>query len=353
MEKFPPGKISTEIMAQYEALKQTFAYFDANAQKIKDFMETVEKSNWIFIGCGSSYSLCIAGELVTLKHLKHPAFSIAAGDLLLNFPQYAELIKDSLIIAPSRSGETTEVNKAIELAKTTSRCKVASICTKENAPLSILSDIDLVMPWAFDDATCQTRTVTNLYAAILMLVAIAGEDQDLLDEIKEAIDIGDQFMDENAGVIMDFVEQNDWERVVVLADAELAGIAQEGMIAFMEISRVPANYFHILDVRHGPIIMIGKDTLIVMACSQHNEHLQVDLVANLKEAGATIACMSENGDNPWNADLHVTIPPYQKQCVRGIPFIFIIQMLAYRKALKRGVDPDAPPGLKPWITLNL
>jgi len=346
-------KIGNEIMGQYEALGQTYAYFEANAQKIKDFMETAEKSNWIFIGCGSSYSLCIAGELVTLKHLQHPAFSIAAGDLLLNYPQYADLIDNSLIIAPSRSGETSEVIKAVELAKTTSHCKVASICTKENATLSILSDIDLVMPWAFDESTCQTRTVTNLYTAILMLVAIAGDDQDLLDEIKQAIDLGNQYIDEYSNVLKEFVEQYEWERVIVLADAELAGIAQEGVIAFMEISRVPANYFHILDVRHGPIVMIDKDTLVVMACSQHNEQLQVDLISNLKEIGATIACMSEKADNPWNADLHVTIPPYQKQCVRGIPFIFIIQMLAYNKALKKGVDPDAPPGLKPWITLNV
>jgi glutamine---fructose-6-phosphate transaminase (isomerizing) len=346
-------KIGTEIMAQYEALRQTFAYFEANAQKIKDFMETVQKSNWIFIGCGSSLTICIAGELISLKHLKHPAFSIAAGDLLLNFPQYADVIKDSLIIAPSRSGETSEVIKAIELAKNTSRCKVASICTKENATLSILSDIDLVMPWAFDDATCQTRTVTNLYAAILLLVAIAGDDLELFEEIKQAIENGDQYMKDYTDVLKEFVEQNDWERAIVLADAEMAGIAQEGVIAFMEISRVPANYFHILDVRHGPIVMIDKDSLVIMACSQYNESIQVELVANLKQAGATIVCMSEKSDNPWNADLHVTIPSYQEQCVRGIPFIFIIQMLAYTKALKKGVDPDSPPGLKPWITLNI
>ena len=346
-------KIGKEILTQYDALKQTFAYFEANAQKIKDFMESVQKSNWIFIGCGSSFTICNAGELVSLKHLKHPSFSIAAGDLLLNFPQYADLIKGSLIIAPSRSGETSEVIKAIELAKNTSRCKVATICTKENTPLSILSDIDLVMPWAFDDATCQTRTVTNLYTAILLLIAISGDDQELLDEIKQSIDQGNQYMDENAGVLKEFAEQHDWERAVVLADAELAGIAQEGVIAFMEISRVPTNYFHILDVRHGPIVMIDKDSLVVMACSQYNETMQVDLVANLKQAGATIVCMSEKSDNPWNADLHVTIPSYQKQCVRGIPFIFIIQMLSYTNALKKGLDPDSPPGLKPWITLNI
>nr|MDO8108840.1 SIS domain-containing protein [Candidatus Sigynarchaeota archaeon] len=346
-------KIEGEMLGQYTALEKTYQYFMDNAARIKAFMKTAQDSSWIFIGCGSGYTLCVAGELATLKHLKRPAFAIPAGDLLLNFPLYADLIKNTLLIAPSRSGTTTEVIKAIELAKNTSKAKTLSICTKEKSTLSFISNMDLAIPWAFDEATCQTRTVTNLYTALLMLVGIAGDDHELIDEIKQAIDHGNDFIKYCYEPLQAFVAKNSWERVVVLADAELAGIAQEGMIAFMEISRVPANYFHILDVRHGPVVMVGKGTLVVMACSPYNEALQKDLIADLKQAGATIVCASEKRDNSWLADHHITIPAYKDQCVRGIPFIFIIQALAYAIALKKGIDPDSPPGLKPWITLNI
>ena len=51
------------------------------------------------------------------------------------------------------------------------------------------------------------------------------------------------------------VAQEEWESVVVLADSELDGIASEAAIAFVEIPQVHANYYHVLDVRHGPMVL--------------------------------------------------------------------------------------------------
>jgi glucosamine--fructose-6-phosphate aminotransferase (isomerizing) len=95
------------------------------------------------------------------------------------------------------------------------------------------------------------------------------------------------------------------------------------------------------------------DTLVIVACSPHNVAMQVDLVADLKRAGATIVAVSDQPEDVWNADLHVVIPPYKNMGVRGLPFIYVIQELAYATALKKNIDPDNPPGLKPWIQLKL
>jgi fructoselysine-6-P-deglycase FrlB-like protein len=125
------------------------------------------------------------------------------------------------------------------------------------------------------------------------------------------------------------------------------------MLAFIEIARVPANYFHVLDVRHGPVVLVDKETLVVMACSPHNVALQAELVAELKKAGATVVAVSDQPEDTWLADLHVAIPVYKNMCVRGIPLIYVIQELAYNAALKKNIDPDNPPGLKPVIQLKL
>ncbi len=350
MEEF---KIAKEITSQYDALEKTCRYITDNKEQIKAFFKAHQKASWTFIGCGSGYTLCLAGAAVTRVHAKKPAIAIAAGDLLLNFPEHAVAIKDSIFIIPSRSGSTSEVLKSVELARQVHNTMVVSICTRDNSPLSLIADLNLSLPWAFDEATCQTRTVTNLYAAMLMIAALVSDDQVLVDEIMQAIKAGNSFIDVYQQEISDFMATTSFSKVIVLADAELEGIAREGMLAFIEIARVPANYFHVLDVRHGPVTMLDPGTLVVMACSPHNLPLQADLVADLMAAGAKVVVVSDQPKHALKADFHVSIPDYKKMCVRGIPFIYVIQELAFRTALKKQIDPDNPPGLKPWIQLKM
>lgn len=347
-------KIADEIADQYNALEKTCRYVVDKAPEIKAFFKSHnQKAGWTFVGCGSGYTLCIAGAAVAKVHAKKHVNAIAAGDLLLNFPEHAEAIKDSILIVPSRSGSTSEVLKCIELARAAYNTLVVSICTKENATLPALADLSLILPWAFDEATCQTRTITNLYVAMMLVTAIVSEDEDLAGEITRAVTVGNAFINAYAKPIADFTLRTSFSRVLVLADAELEGIAREGMLAFIEIARVAANYFHVLDVRHGPVVLVDQETLVVMACSPHNVALQADLVADLRRAGAKVVTVSDQPEDTWHADLHVAIPVYKKMCVRGLPFIYVIQKIAYHAAIKKGIDPDNPPGLKPWIQLKL
>jgi fructoselysine-6-P-deglycase FrlB-like protein len=43
-----------------------------------------------------------------------PSNSFAAGDLMINFPHYRKIIRDTIIIAPSRSGSTSEVVMSVK-----------------------------------------------------------------------------------------------------------------------------------------------------------------------------------------------------------------------------------------------
>lgn len=67
--------------------------------------------------------------------------------------------------------------RAASLCREGFGCRVLSVCARENVPVEELADWSLNIPWAFDEAVCQTRTVSNLYAAALGLACIAGGDE--------------------------------------------------------------------------------------------------------------------------------------------------------------------------------
>lgn len=344
-------KTEKEIFSQYDALKMTYRCLMEKEEAIKELVKANNFKGLTYIGCGSSYSLCKSAEVSTKLRMGVQVNAIAAGDLLINFDQYRELIGNTILLAPSRSGSTSEVVLAVKLAREELGLKSISVCAKEQSELAGLADLSIELPWAFDDSVCQTRTVTNLYAANLMLIGIMEDDTALLEEIREAVNNGNAYMEKHMGMLKEISGAASWEKVVVLADAELEGIAEEGALAFNEICRLPSNYYHILDIRHGPMVLVNSKTLVLVACCPKGDSYQKDLVRDIKAKGALVVTVSSKDKEYWGSDYNASVPVYKNFGVTGIPFIFVPQALSYFKAMAGGVNPDEPQGLEPWIKL--
>jgi glucosamine--fructose-6-phosphate aminotransferase (isomerizing) len=280
-----------------------------------------------------------------------PANAFAAGDLLINFDMFKDVLKDTMIVSTSRSGSTSEAVKSIELAKNQLGIPCVSICASTKSDISKLADFNIELPWAFDESVCQTRCVTNLYLANLMMIAILSDDQCLLDEIKNAISSGPEFINKYKPLIKTIVNDNDWDKVVILADAELEGIAEEGALAFNEIAQLQSHYYHVLDVRHGPMVLADKKTLVIIVPSPSEQNYQMQLINDFKRKGSTTLVLSDRNENIWGSDYHVKLEAVSNFSVAGIPLIYIPQALSLYKALNIGINPDAPEGLSSWIQL--
>jgi len=344
-------KTEHEIMSQYQALTRTYEYFMSKMPEIEEFARNHKFNSMTFIGAGSGYCVCRSGETSAKVRLGIPANAIPAGDLMLNFPHYEKIIRDTLLVAPSRSGSTSEVINAVKRAKDEYGVSCISICAKEGSEISHLADLNLEIPWAFDESVCQTRTVTNFCAANLLLIGIFAKDSKLLDEIRECVEAGEDYINNYTETLREIGQDNKWEKVVVLADSELQGIASEGALAFKEIARIPSSSYHLLDVRHGPMVLIDDKTLVIMACSPFGYEYQKGLIADIKKKGAQVVTVGKQNAAELGSDVHITVSDYDNYGVMGIPFIFVPQALAYFKAVSEGINPDLPEGLDPWIKL--
>jgi fructoselysine-6-P-deglycase FrlB-like protein len=183
----------------------------------------------------------------------------------------------------------------------------------------------------------------------MMLISLISGDEKLLGSLQCAVNQGEEYMLGNRQALAEMA-RSDWSQVVVLADGEIAGIAEEGALAFTEISMLPSRFCHTLDVRHGPIVLVGGDTLVVMALPTGVGAHQVKLIGDLKARGAKVVVFSAHGEACAAADAHFTFPRLEPAAM-GIPFIYIPQALSLFKALANGINPDAPSGLDPWIKL--
>lgn len=342
-----------EINLQYVALKKTFEYMESRKEEIKKFYKKNENLSQNFVGCGSSYNLCQSGEFLVQNQLGKKSFSLTGGDILLNFDNYTKLFENSMTLIPTRSGSTSEILFAAEKIKQlNSELPIISIVCKENSKISKFSDLSLEIPWAFDESVCQTRSVTNLYTVILLLVAYFANDEKKIAQIKLAIENGEEHL-KSLKPYLEKVASKDWSNVIILADGEVQGLATEGALAFTEIARIPGAYYHFLDVRHGPMVLINDQTLVIISLTNDNEKLSLDLINDILNKGSKVILYSEKHLNIDNINIfQIKAKNQLANDVQGINFINIPQLLSYYKACNKNINPDQPEGLDAWIDLG-
>jgi len=336
-----------EIQDTFHALGKTAAYLDEKWSDIESFLNG--KSRFVFVGCGSSYSIAKSMAMICNMSSGVPASALAAGDILLHAPRYKKMLDGAALVFISRSGQTGEAIRALETVTAEGiSISVLSLIAAEDTPLEALSTLTLSTPWAFDESVCQTRTVTNFYFMGAYIWAKHTGDQATLDDLQHMLqsDLGYLAKTEQLAQELSVLP---WNRVVVLADAELEGLAEEGALVFKEVCQLPANFYHMLDVRHGPIVLFGEQTLVLAALGTSTD-LEQNLLGDLKAKGSHVLAFS---DEPMSVSsvIPVRFGRPLTQIARGVPFILLCQLVAYEKSKVTGADPDQPTGLDAWIAL--
>ena len=339
--------IYQEIHTQFDALETTQKYIDT---KLDDLSRLISGAPLVVVGSGSSYSIACSVAWMARVRMGSHAVAIAAGDLLLHMDEYRPILEGCTLIVLSRSGETSEIVISIQnMKKAGIHFQVVGVSCVENSTLAKLSTLMIELPWAFDQSVCQTRTITTLFFFGAYMIAKLAGDTALTADILKAIQAGPGYF-ERIETQMKEIAGLPWKRAVVLGDAELSGLCDEGALAFKEICQIPSNYYHLLDVRHGPMVLIDTETLVIVVLSRHDNPYELDLVRDLQKKGAVLVVYSDI-ETELKDVFAVNFGETLQAPARGILAIVICQLISYYKSFLTKVDPDAPDGLAPWIKL--
>jgi len=336
-----------EMHDTFNALEKTATYLEEKWGDIEKFLD--KKNRFVFIGCGSSYSNAKSYAMICNMSAGKPAMAIAAGDILLHAERYKKVLDGAVVVFISRSGRTSELLLALEAMKArVPDITVASIISADDTPLGEKSDFVLSTPWAFDESVCQTRCVTNAYFLAAYIAAKAMGDEATLTDLRKTIAAGPEYTAKAEALAKELAIQP-WTHAVVLADAELEGLAEECALVFKEVCQLPSSYYHVLDVRHGPMVLIGEETLVLIAIGAAND-LEINLLRDVKAKGANVIAFSDVPAEIEGVQISYFGKPLT-HIAKGIPFIILCQMIAYYKSKETGADPDKPTGLDAWISL--
>jgi glucosamine--fructose-6-phosphate aminotransferase (isomerizing) len=340
----------TEITTQPEAWAEALQAFTSTQSALKQAWANLNPKRILFTGCGSTYYLAkIAARLLQgLTGL--PAHGCPASEIVL-FP--AEVLldpKQTLLVTISRSGTTTETLSAMAKFRQLGGPAIWGITCYPGSPLAQEADLVLPAEAGQEQSLAQTRSFASmLILAQALAAAIAGEDiapLNLLPALGQSLISQSSSLAERLGARTD-----DLTQFFFLGSGPQYGLACEAMLKMKEMSLSHSEAFHFLEFRHGPKSMVDEQALVLGLLSPAafaHEWQVLDEMAALGGQILALTPFAEKTDAHWTINLAPHLPTWARPALY-LPFL---QLMAYYRAINKGLDPDLPRHLDAVVYLD-
>ncbi len=328
---------------------------------IKLGKKELENINQIYIvACGTAYYAGLIGKYLLERIVRIPVNSDVASEFRYKEPLIDE---HTLVIVISQSGETADTHSALKLAKSKG-ARVLGIVNAVGSSIARDSDDVLYTLAGFEIAVASTKAFSaQVIAMYLITLHIAQElgkiDEKTFAEIKDAMDkLPSQINDiltKAVPAIRKFVNKYIGSKNVFYIGRGLDYVVgMEGSLKLKEIAYLHSEPYAAGELKHGPIALIEKATLVVGVCTQ--EALFDKTKSNMQEVkarGAKVLAIAMKGNTSIEevADDVIYIPRTHwmlTSLLANIPQ----QLFAYYMALGLGEDIDKPRNLAKSVTVE-
>jgi len=333
-----------EIMSQPQVWTSALETLDKQKAQLKSLYTSLPFDEIIFTGCGSTYYLSLAAAALFQELSGVPARVVPGSEAWLT-PNIFLANHPTLLVAVSRSGETTETLHACENFRLKGNGKIATLSCYPKLPLATLGDLNLLFPAAQEESIAQTRAFSTLYLAAAYVSTLWAGRDDLVDAMHKLPEVCQRLLERYQKLTEELGNDSEIERFYFLGSGARYGLASELNLKMKEMSLSYSESFHFMEFRHGPQSMVNEHTLVVAMLSDRNRVYEAAVVEEMHARGARILSIAEE-----NADVIFSsgIP----EEARNVLYLPIGQLIAYHRSLTRGLDPDKPRNLSAVVKLG-
>jgi glucosamine--fructose-6-phosphate aminotransferase (isomerizing) len=329
----------TEIKTQTEAWSQAL-----DVARASSLPNAGEYDQVIFTGCGSTYYLSLAAAALYQELTARPARAVPASELLLN-SQTVLTSQKTLLVAISRSGTTTETVKTVEKFIKEKRGHVVVISNYDGS-LSRLTNDSIVISKGQEESVAQTRSFASMFVAVTAMCARMAKKDEMLAAMSGLSEIGDRLMEKYESFAKQAGENLGYDRFYFLGSGIRYGLACEVNLKMKEMTLTHGESFHFLEFRHGPMSMVNEKAVVIGLVSQSNPGHEKAVLNEMRALGGRIVALAES-------DADVSFVSQIPEHGRGVLYLPILQLMAFYRAVAKGLNPDRPTNLTAVVKLNL
>ena len=325
-----------------------------------DFDDSWKNAERVVItACGTAYHAGAVAKYVFEKLARIPVVVEFASEIRYRDPI---LTPKDIFIVISQSGETADTLAAMRLAKQAG-AHIIAITNCVGSTVSREAD-DVIYTWAGPEiAVASTKAYTTqlmcLCLLALKMASLRGtvtdtEYKELLDELERIPGKAQTILD-NQAAIQKFASRNfNKEKVFYIGRQYDSATSLECALKLKEVSYMHSEAFAAGELKHGPIALIDKNTLVVATATKKDlfEKLISNIVEVKSRGAATLVITQDDAGSFGESADEVIVIPDTAEAFTSMLSIIPAQLFAYYCAVQRGNDPDKPRNLAKSVTVE-
>jgi len=345
------SRMLEEIRQQPEALARTLS---TELRRVERFRRIVEKRKprlVVLVARGTSDNAALFGRYL-LEITTGIPVSLAAPSIATLYHASVDY-RDTLVVAISQSGESTDTNLVLERARAQGALTLG-ITNERSSTLSRLAEYMFLVHAGKEKSVAATKTYTGQILMLYLLAYALGAKLRIadLERLPDAAAASLKLEPE----IRALSERYRYMRYAVVVGRGLNySNAFEFALKLMETCYVVAERFSAADFLHGPIALVEPSfPVFAFTPSGVTWPSMSETLDKLRGLQAEIVAIADTGNREAErrATRVVRIPRRIPEILTPIPYIVPAQLFAACLAEQKGLDPDRPRTLRK-VTLTL
>ncbi|MCL5772892.1 MAG: SIS domain-containing protein, partial [Firmicutes bacterium] len=332
--------IYNRIHEQPALWQETLDYINSQKDELVSWFKQEAFDRIILTGCGSSYHVAAGAEKLLSTVGKLPAYAYPASEILIDSSTVMEPKKKELLIAISRSGETSEtVWVAEKLQKKNPSIKTIALTCQKDSSIAKLASKTLLFEKAMEDNPIMIKSFSAPLFAFQPLAAAISGDQKYNEEIKKVPSLCE--MKKFHSQIQQAAAMK-FNHAIFLGSGVNYPIAMEGMLKLKEMAGISAEAYHSLEFRHGAICAVSPQTLIILLLSENLKSAEEELMREISSMKGQLIVFCEQTENRLQAAAEFVFELHSglSESARQILLVPYLQLFAFYHSLSRGLNPD-------------
>ncbi len=338
------SRMLDEIREQPEALARTLTTELRYVEKFRALMGRRKPRLVVLVARGTSDNAAQFGRYLIEIATGIPV-SLAAPSVHTIYGARMNY-KDALVIALSQSGESTDTNEVLALARKEGAVTVGVTNQSRSAMTRIAEHVFLVRSGR-EKSIAATKTYTG-QLMILYLLAYALGAKIRIPDLEAIPDLAASALTLEPEVTAMAERYRFMHHAIVAGRGLNYASAFEFALKLMETCYIVAERFSSADFLHGPIAMIEPNfPLFLFAPSGPTWPSMQEMLTRLRGLKAETVVITDRR-NPAAANLAsrvISIPARIPEIYSPIPYIIPAQLFAAALAVEKNLDPDRPRAL--------
>ncbi len=271
--------------------------------------------------------------------------ALAAPSLFTHYASPPSL-EGALVMGVSQSGQSPDVVEVLREGRRQGAL-TAALSNDPQSPLAQAAEFRLSLRAGEERAVAATKTYTAQLAGLAMVSAAMAGREDLWRQLRELPAQLEETIARARGLEAAASLVAPASRLVVVGRGLHFATAFEVALKVKETSYLTAEPYSSADFLHGPIAMLEGDLPVLLVSSGARPFPELrDLLARARAAGSPVLVLSDDEGLLSAADAALPLAGAAPDWLAPVTAVVLGQLFALALCRARGLDPDAPRGLR-------